>query len=172
MKNEIRKKYLLVRKMINNKSEKDNIIYNKVINNKQVIDSEQVLIYVSMKEEIDTRRLINYFLMNKRVAVPRVEGNIINFYYIRSMNDLCEGTYNILEPRGNDMVVDFNKTVAITPLICYSLSGYRIGYGKGYYDRFYQKNNVYKIGLGYKECLVENINNNEYDIKMDEIITD
>ena len=172
MKNEIRKKYLLVRKRINNKNDKDNVIYNKIISNKQVIDSEQVLIYVSTKEEIDTRRLINYFLMNKRVAVPRVERDIINFYYIKSMNDLSEGTYNILEPRGNDMVVDFNKTVSITPLICYSLSGYRIGYGKGYYDRFYQKNNMYKIGLGYKECLVENINNLEYDIKMDEIITD
>ena len=62
--------------------------------------------------------------------------------------------------------------MSITPGVCYTKDGYRIGYGGGYYDRFYKENNVYKIGLCYMECLISDKFMNEYDQKVDEIITD
>ena len=67
-------------------------------------------------------------------------------------------------------VTSFDNCVSITPGICFTKNGDRLGYGKGYYDLFYQTNKVYKIGLCYKECLIDNLITNEFDQKVDEVI--
>lgn len=172
MKNELRKKYLKIREVITEKNYKDEIIYNKIINNQKVKDSKLILIYVSTNYEVDTLKLINYFLKTKIVAVPKIINNIMYFCYINSINDLEKGYFNILEPTNNNIVTDFSNSVSITPGICFSKDGDRIGYGKGFYDRFYKKNNVYSIGICYKECLVDKIKIDIYDQKIDEVISD
>ena len=172
MKNELRKKYLLVRNNINNKNKKDKIIYEKVINNSFIKNSDTILIYVSKDSEVDTINLINCFLKSKKVAVPKVNNNIIEFYYIDSLDDLEKGSFNILEPTTNKKVTDFNNAVCITPGICFNKEGYRIGYGKGYYDRFFSKHKIYAIGLCYQECLINDNFTNSYDIKVNEVISD
>ena len=145
MKNELRKQYILKRKSIANKEEKDKIIFQKVINNLEIINCSTILIYVSFNDEVDTLNLIKYFLSFKKVAVPKIVNNMMEFYYINSLNDLKKGTYNILEPTTNKKVTNFDNSVCITPGICFNKSGYRIGYGKGYYDKFFSKHQVYSI---------------------------
>lgn len=172
MKKLLRSKYKEIRRNINNKKEKDNIIFSRVINNINVNNASTLLIYVSTKEEVDTIEIIKYFLDKKKVAVPRIDNGIMNFYYINSLDELMEGYFGILEPTTNNIVKDFKSIVSITPGICYSYDLYRIGYGKGYYDKFYSNHDVYKIGLCYSECLIDKIDNDKYDIKVDEIITD
>lgn len=171
-KNELRKIYRLKRKNIENKTIKDKIIYNKVINNKYVLKSDLILIYVSNNEEVNTLNIINYFLSFKKVAVPRIDNNIMNFYIINSLDELKKGYFNILEPITNNKVLSYSNSVCITPGICFDNNGYRVGYGKGFYDKFFSKNNIYKIGLCYKECIIENIIIDKYDINVDEIIND
>ena len=168
-----RKKYLKLRKEVKNKDIKDNIIFGKVINNMHIKDARTVLIYVSLDDEINTFDLIKYLLNDKKVAVPKVNGSQMDFYYINSLDELEVGNYNVLEPTTNQMVKRFYKCVSITPGVCYSYDGYRIGYGKGYYDKFYQKHkSIYKIGLCYRELLFDNIPHDKFDIKVDEIISD
>ena len=79
----LREKYKLIRKSITEKNIKDNIIYNKVINDDIVKKCSTILIYASFKDEVDTLKLIKFFLQNKRVAVPKIENNNMNFYYIK-----------------------------------------------------------------------------------------
>ena len=172
MKNKLRKKYQIIRKNIPNKELKDNLIYQKIITNKKILNSDTILIYISTKEEIDTIKIIKYFLNKKKIAVPKIENEKMNFYYINHLDELKLGYFNILEPTTNKLVNDFKNTTSITPAICFSEDGYRIGYGKGYYDKFYQNHNVYKIGLCYKECLLKNIPYDKYDKKVEEIITE
>lgn len=174
MKRELRKKYLLLRKNISDKEKRDMIIFDKVINNCRVIKASTILIYVSLDDEVNTKRLIDYFLRNgKRVGVCKVLGKDMQFYYINSFNDLGVGYKNILEPKDYCLQInDFNNCISITPGICFNVSGYRIGYGAGYYDRFYEKVNPYKIGLCYKEFLIDEAFNDIYDVAVDEIITD
>ena len=172
MKNELRKKYLDIRKNINNRSIKDKIIFDKVINDEYINKCDLVLIYVSYNYELDTLNIINYFLNKKKVAVPRIDDGIMNFYYINSINDLKKGYFGILEPVSNDIVKDYSNCVSITPGICFDKLGYRLGYGKGFYDSFYSKYDVYKIGLCYKECLVDKLDTDNYDIAIDKVITD
>lgn len=172
MKKLLRSKYKEIRRSIIDKEDRDNIIFNKVINNTKVIEADTLLIYVSNEEEVDTISIIKHFLGKKKVAVPRIDNGIMNFYYINSLDELMEGYFGILEPTTNNIVKDFNNAVSITPGICFSYDLYRIGYGKGYYDKFYSNHGVYKIGLCYSNCLIDKIDNDRYDIKVNEIITD
>lgn len=172
MKQELRKKYLSIRNNIKDKDIKDNIIYNRIISDIDILNKDLILIYVSYNSEVDTIKIINYFLDKKKVAVPRIDNGIMNFYYIDSINDLKIGYFGILEPINNDKVTNFDNCISITPGICFDKLGYRIGYGKGFYDKFYAKHHVYKVGLCYKECLIDNIDFNEYDISVDKVITD
>ena len=88
------------------------------------------------------------------------------------MRELKKGYFNILEPTTKAKLLNFKNAVCITPGICFSNSKYRIGYGKGFYDKFLNENDIYKIGLCYKECLINEVFNDIYDIKMNEVITD
>lgn len=168
----LRKKYKEKRDNIKNKVTKDNLIYQKVINNKDILSSKTLLIYISINSEVDTIKIINYFLNTKNIAVPKIIDNDMFFCYVTNLNDLTPGKYNIPEPTNENIVTDFDNAICIVPGICYDKKNYRVGYGKGYYDRFLSKNKIKTIGLCYKECMIEKIDNDKYDYKIDEVITD
>ena len=168
----LRKKYKEKRDNIKNKVTKDNLIYQKVINNKDILSSKTLLIYISINSEIDTIKIINYFLNTKNIAVPKIIDNNMFFCYVTNLNDLTPGKYNIPEPTNENIVTDFDNAICIVPGICYDKENYRVGYGKGYYDRFLSKNKIKTIGLCYKECMIEKIDNDKYDYKIDEVITE
>lgn len=172
MKKKLRCKYLLIRKNILNKHKLDEIIYLKVINHPKVKQSKTIIIYVSFNHEVDTIKIIEYLLKYKEVAVPKIENNHMNFYLIKSLSELSPGAFNILEPTTKKVLTDFSNTICITPGICFSKDKYRLGYGKGYYDRFIKENHLYQIGLCYQACLLDEIPHDYYDQKVDEIITD
>ena len=168
----LRKKYKEKRDNIKNKVTKDNLIYQKVINNKDILSSKTLLIYISINSEVDTIKIINYFLNTKNIAVPKIIDNNMYFCYVTNLNELTSGKYNIPEPTNENIVTDFDNAICIVPGICYDKKNYRVGYGKGYYDKFLSKNKIKTIGLCYKECMIEKIDNDKYDYKIDEVITD
>lgn len=170
----LREKYLKIRKDINklDKEKYDNDIFTKVINLKEYKESKLVLIYVSLENEVDTFKIIEHSLkIGKKVAVPKcIENNII-FYYISSLDELEKGKFNILEPKTNKKVIDFNNSICIIPAVAFDKENNRIGYGKGFYDRFLKNYYEVKIGLTYRECICEKIDNDINDVKVDKIIT-
>ena len=111
MKKLLRSKYKEIRRGIIDKEDRDNIIFNKVINNIKVNNASIILTYVSTKEEVDTISIIKHFLGKKKVAVPRIDNGIMNFYYINSLDELMEGYFGILEPTTNNIVKDFNNGI-------------------------------------------------------------
>ncbi len=172
MKKELREKYINIRDNISHREEKNNLIYEKVINDKKVNEAQTILIYVSFRSEVDTSNLIKYFLKTKKVAVPKIENNTMNFYYINSLNDLTKGYFGILEPTTSKRIENFSQAICITPGLCFNNLGYRLGYGQGFYDKFLAKHQVYTIGLCYKECLI-NINFQEdNDYPVNKVISD
>lgn len=169
----LRTKYRLIRKNIKDKSKKDTIIYNKIIDSTMLNKYDVILIYVSILEEVDTIKLIKYLLnSSKKVAVPRIINNEMFFYLINDINDLKLGNFNILEPINGQVINCFDNCLCITPGICFDKNNYRIGYGKGYYDKFFKKHQVFSIGLCYSECIVDEININNNDYNVDIVVTD
>lgn len=131
-----------------------------------------VFCYVSAGSEVSTITLIGELLKTKRVTVPYCtdkEGNMIAVE-INSTGGLKEGLFGIAEPINP---IEFPKEkidFVIVPGIAFDKDGYRLGYGKGYYDRFLSDINPYKLGICKKELFVEKLPHDEFDIKMDEVI--
>ena len=172
-KNILRKTYLKVRTDINkeNRQRKDCKIFEEIINLPEYIKCKLLLIYVSTDGEVDTLKLIEHSIKEgKEVAVPKCEGDIINFYYIKSLQELEKGYFGILEPVNKNIVTNFENSICIVPGICFDKKRNRIGYGKGYYDRFLSNYYGLKIGLTYKECICDKIDIDKYDIELDNVI--
>jgi len=170
-KNTIRTKYLTIRQNIKNKSEQNNLIYQQVVNNIQINQSDLILIYLSFSDEVDTQPIINHYLKSKKIAVPKINGPEMEFYYIDNSTKFQKNQFGILEPVTNNKVLDFQNSVCITPGLCFDLPGNRLGYGHGFYDKFLNQNKIYSIGLCYQECLVPHLPHTKFDHKMDQIIT-
>lgn len=173
-KKELRKEYLKIRHNIEGKTQKSNDIFNKIINLDIYKSSKTVGIYYSMDDEVSTISLIDYSLkLGKEVCLPRVlNNNEMKFYKITDRNNLSKSKYGVLEPTNNNLVNPKTIDLMIIPGVVFSKELYRIGYGSGYYDRYLLKTNSYKIGLSFKETLVDFVPHDEYDVKLDLIITD
>ncbi len=134
-------------------------------------------VYYPILNEIQTFRIIRKsLLVKKKVCLPKLLDGEISFFSITTLNDLKAGKYNILEPLSNKNNVCKDMDTVITPGIVFDRCGYRIGYGKGYYDKFLSKLSKQKItviGLGYEFQLIsEFIPYESHDVKLDVLITD
>jgi len=188
-KNELRAELLERRRSIlpEKRAEWDKKISNIFLNSISYRFCDILLIYASTRDEISTSLIIERSLANKKtVACPvsNTADNTLSFKTINSIGELRSGSYNILEPPKTN--ADFKEllnaaleqkkrpplSVCVIPCLSYDPNGYRIGYGKGYYDRFLPSFNGTKIGLCYSEFKAENLPKGKYDVKLDVIITE
>lgn len=135
--------------------------------------------YVSSAEiEVDTLRLIDTALKrNIPVAVPRCVNNTytLEHYIIESRSRLVSGCFGIMEPDPILCTKSMppHEGVCIVPGLAFDAAGIRMGWGKGYYDRFLEHFNGLKIGLCYENCFYnERLPHDKYDAVMDIIITE
>lgn len=139
--------------------------------------SSQLLIYVSTPIEVDTRGIIEQALADgKRVAVPRCvpDTRLMEFYYIESLEELSAGSFGVLEPAPNPerLVTDTSQAMCIIPAFSYDFHGYRLGYGKGYYDRFLANFNGYMIGICYSSCVRRSLPHGRFDRPAQLLVTE
>jgi 5-formyltetrahydrofolate cyclo-ligase len=170
MKEELRIKYLNIRKNITDKSIKSSIIKDKIINSDEYKKSKVIAIYKNLNSEVETNDLINYALNdNKIVVLPKVEGDILRFYKTGN-ESFIKSNFGVLEPIDTEEIKDID--LYIIPGICFDKYKNRIGFGKGYYDRVNYKNSI-KIGICFEEQIYnKKIKSDSFDIKMDKIITE
>ena len=135
-----------------------------------------VFVYVSTPIEVDTRRIIEMaWADNKRVAVPRCipETRQMTFHYINSCDDLSPGTFSVLEPSPDAPIADdYDKSIMLVPALIIDKYGYRLGYGKGYYDRYISKYSGLTVGLCYLNNIKNRLFHGRFDKKLDYIITE
>ena len=138
--------------------------------------AEVIMIYVSTAIEVDTIRIIeNAFYDGKKVAVPRCipETRKMEFHFIQSINQLHPGNFGVLEPPENfKTVTDFSKTLMLVPGFIFDVYGYRLGYGKGYYDRYLSRYNGAAAGLCYSGELKRHMFHGRFDRTVDTVVTD
>lgn len=178
-KGEIRKKTLSKRNQL---SEKDRVMFSRIIFNK-LLESEEykkadrIAVYYPVGSEVQTLDIIRDALINKKkVGLPRViNDNEIKFYQIMEKSfeevEFTKGKYGIME--NIDSTVELDPIdLLIIPGVAFDDECNRIGYGKGYYDRFLGKNDIgYVVGLAFENQMVKYIPINELDQKVDCIIT-
>ena len=177
LKKDLRKIYLekrmtLSKDEVNFLSEK---IFDKFILQFNVIENQKVSIFlpISKFNEINTLEFIK-FLWSKKVNVfiPKIIDKDLISVKFTPKTILIENSWGILEPLSNqneETVFDY----VITPLLYCDSFGNRVGYGKGFYDKFFQTINSYakKIGVNYfsPTDIIDDIS--ELDVKLDYLIT-
>ncbi len=107
----------------------------------------------------------------KKVSLPRTEGNMIRFYEYRAGDDLVEGRFGVMEPVPTKHPVELD--LVVIPGVAFDAKGCRIGYGKGFYDRFLaQAPATFSVGLAYSFQVVEGLPRGRFDRKLGALITD
>jgi len=164
------------------KSRMDHIIFNRLLSDGDFHRAGLILAYVSTPIEVDTHAIITYSIKaGKRVAVPRcVDGTrLMEFVEISSMADLAAGAFGVLEPdlsKGLSKIDpsrrDLSGSVCIVPGLAFDRMGYRLGYGKGYYDRFLSDYPGKTIGICYSGCVHRQLPHGRMDRAVDLLITD
>lgn len=133
--------------------------------------------YVAKGNEVQTEGLIRRSLeLGKRVCVPFVEGMNLGFSELRDFGELAGGTFGILEPRPEyRRVVDGRRVgVVMVPGLVWDDRGQRIGYGRGYYDRYLStlKPVTAKVGLVFQLQMVERVPTSGNDVRVDFMVTE
>jgi 5-formyltetrahydrofolate cyclo-ligase len=108
-----------------------------------------ILSYAPLAGEISTLAIFAEFQNKHRLALPKVAGEDLCFIEVESLSSLVSGRFG-LEPSGGKEVRDFQECVALVPGVAFSREGHRLGFGKGFYDRFLAKHpEILRIGLAY-----------------------
>ena len=138
-----------------------NIMSYKIKNNSNEFDPQIVIDYCYFKNlgiKLSFPRMLPDF--NSAAMVAEEQGSSTQFFI---------NAFGILEPKGGSEISPERIDLVIVPLLCFDKSGNRVGYGKGYYDRFLKKcrKDCIKIGFSYFSPVASIDDTNEFDIPLD-----
>lgn len=180
----LRKEILNKRKNIDiiEKEKMDRKILDRFYECKYYREAKNIFIYISYDTEINTREIINKSLKeNKKIYVPRtkLETRVMDAVEIKSLDNLIETSYGILEPSVDEPHINPNELdLIVVPGVAFDRSGGRVGYGAGFYDRYFNKINEYsirritKLALAYDFQVLDKVPTYENDVPVSCIMTE
>jgi len=179
-KRSVRSAVLINRKKLNKeiRLHKSKKIFNRLIDISDIKDAKRVMVYVNFQEEVETRDLIEYLWAHDiEVIVPLCEPKLREMKpsLLYSFEELAPGTFGVLEPVKQAIRIIEADTidVIIVPGLAFDRHGGRIGYGAGYYDRFFEKApNSALIAIAYDEQVIDNVPMEQHDHRIPLIVTD
>ena len=183
-KKQIRKDILEVRRSmdIDKKDTYDTLIEKSFFESSFYKEAKNIFIYISYDSEINTKRMINRAINEgKNIYVPRTEFDtkLMNAVKINDFSNLVESRYGILEPKKEEPFIDPNELdIIVVPGVAFDKNGGRIGYGAGYYDRYFKRINeknkarITKLALIYDFQLIDEVPTDEEDVLIDAVLTE
>lgn len=178
-KQEIRKKLLrrrseLGRKEYQNKSEQ---IIQNLEKQLEFKNASTIHCYVSMNErnEVNTHSLIKHIIDSGKklaVSITNFDDGTLSHRYLNNFEDLQRNKWGVLEPGDGEEADVEDLDLIIVPMVGGDEDKNRIGYGKGFYDRFLEKADCPTIGLLFDCCLVESIPVESFDVALHKCITE
>ena len=181
-KNELRKIYLEKRKLLSDEeiNSKNENISAKFFEEFDLANVNFLHCFLPIEKfrEIDTKLILHKIWKNFphiETLVPRVdfEKNVIENLKFTSATELVQNAWLIHEPNHRELVESSQIDIVLVPLLCFDLRGFRVGYGKGFYDKFLQncRADCKKIGLSFFPPVENFVEVNEFDVKLDYCLT-
>jgi 5-formyltetrahydrofolate cyclo-ligase len=132
--------------------------------------AKSVMLFYPKYGEINLLPILN---SKKNFYLPRCIGESMEICPYKMGDDLFENKYKILEPRTSPVKTLEMLDIVFVPALCADKKGYRLGWGMGYYDRFFREKNIkaLKITVVPKELLFENIPKDALDVPCDIVVT-
>ncbi len=139
------------------------------------IKSVHVFLPIVSKREPDTFLMIDWLQQNHpevEIIVPKADfaSGLMSHYRYRGKEDLADNHFHIPEPK-NATITSTIPDMVIVPLLAFDLKGHRVGYGKGFYDRFLHHLTAQKIGLSFFDAVTEINDVHLNDVRLDKCIT-
>lgn len=147
-------------------------IFSKIAALKEVEEASVIALFVSLPDEPQTADFIEQLLLqNRRVVVPRIEGEVMNFYDISE--GVTTGAFGIMEPVATTPIAPSEIDVMVVPGVAFTQLGARLGRGKGFYDKYLSHNGfrAYTVGVCYPCQLVEELPTEEHDKLLDLVVS-
>ena len=153
------------------KRSKSALIFKKIVSHTTLATAKTVALYAALGDEPQTAEAIATLSATKRVVLPRVAGNDMEFHPYR-VGETERGAFGIDEPQAAEVIPAEQIDVIIVPGVAFTADGNRCGRGKGYYDKYLSRNGFrgYKIGVCFAEQVVDQMECQEHDIAVDEVI--
>ena len=148
-------------------------ICGKIAGHFWFLETEKVYFYYPLGKEVNLLPLAEQALaLGKTIAFPRVNGKDMEFYQVSSLSDFREGCFHVMEPVGEELMTE-EMPLVLVPGLGFDLQGGRMGYGGGYYDRyFFRYPCCRKLGIAYSVQLAEPLVREPHDILMDGVATE
>ena len=130
-----------------------------------------VALFSPLADEPQLWPLVERMAQRLSVVLPRVEGDVMNFYCY-DKDAMAKGAYGINEPQRGLLVRPDEIDAIVVPGVAFTAKGMRMGRGKGFYDRYLAQSGfaALKIGVCYREQLVLDIPVEPHDVPMDAVI--
>lgn len=102
--------------------------------------------YLSYNQEVRTWPILERAHRDgKRVAVPKVYGDVMKFLWLDDFSQLALGAYGIPEPIFDAPEADDEEALILMPGLAFDPEGHRVGYGGGFYDRYLEKHRQHTL---------------------------
>ena len=140
--------------------------------------ADLIMCYVSTREEADTWWLLQKIIQDgKTLTVPRVDGDMMEFYVLEDLNQLQPGKFGIFEPSHDcELYIPTENELMAVPGVKFDEKCNRKGHGRGYYDKYFGKygsSNFFKVALATETQLETKLENVQpHDVPMDIVLTE
>lgn len=138
--------------------------------------ADTVLLFYPIKNEPDLLCSVNKLRAHGITVgfpISVTETLTLDFRAVSDISDMSLGAYGIREPMQNAQKIKTTKhTLCAVPALAFDKDGYRLGYGKGYYDRFLSDFDGTSVGVTYKDFILDTLPRGEFDLSVDLIITE
>lgn len=161
------------------KQRKDDAICRAALSLVSFRYAEFVLLYAALENEIDVSKIaVEALARGKKIAFPRCdkETHTMRYHIVTSLDELQKDAYGILEPPKDNPVYDPEKdlgsAICFVPGLVYDRAGYRLGYGKGFYDRYLSAFSGCTLGVVYSDYILPTVPRGRYDVSVNILLTE
>lgn len=177
MKSKIRKEIRIIRESLT-KEEVDNkskVITEKFLESEEYKKAKIIMSYMSIKNEIDMETINKKILEDgKKLVLPVMikEKTTIRAVEVDNICEMATMAFGVKEPKGGKEIMISEIDLIVVPGVAFDKNGNRIGFGKGFYDRFLYKTEVKKIALCYDFQIIDEIESERHDTPVEMILTE
>ena len=175
MKVELRKQVLQEMKAISQEQKQfiDQALTEQLLQHPFYQEAKVIATYLSFLHEFQTQGLIEQALKDdKKVLIPKTYPKGRMDFVVYDPQQLVKTSFGLLEPQGNLEVVDASQIDLIhVPGLAFTIRGYRIGYGGGYYDRYLEQFTGHTLSTVYP-CQIRDFSPENHDIPVQEVLID
>lgn len=181
VKDEIRAEYSARRAAMDpaEKKRRDDAICRAAVSLVSFRYAEYVLLYAATENEINVNEIAETALARgKKIAFPRCdkESHTMQYHIVSSLDELAPDNYGILEPSPDAPIYnpekDLGSAVCFVPGLVYDKAGYRLGYGKGFYDRYLSHFSGCTLGVVYSDYILPTVPRGRFDVSVNILLTE